>query len=153
MSRSQNQSGQVLLLRGCPSPEWIKAIGGKYRIDPEFIQRHLDFFATLAPRSVFSLPSLASSTSNIIRLTTSTVVYQDTSLGKKKAADLQASRRTQAEDMSTYRRQYQNNCHCGDSIVREISMLDENYSILEQSISIRVQRNHDGWIGMCACVF
>ena len=141
--------GQVLMLRGCPSSDWIKAIGGKYRLDPEFIRRHLDFFATMTSRNAFSLPSVQSSYSNIVQLTGSTIISQDPSRARIRKPDIQAWRRAQADKMATYFRKYQNISRCGDSIVRDHCILDADHSILDQSISICVQRCEEGgWTGM-----
>ena len=153
MPRSGKNAGQILLLRGCPSPDWVTAIGGKYHVDPEYIHRHLDFFATMVERRSFSLPSLVSSSHNIINLTTSTVLFRDAAATRQYGVkvDIQARRRTEAEDMATYHRRYQNSCMSGDSIVREFSTFDERFSILEQRISVCVQRNGEGWIGTFIC--
>ena len=145
MHRPQKDSGQILLLRGCPSPDWIMAVGGKYRLDPEFIRRHLDFFIAMPARSAFSFPALASSSSNIVSLTTSTILYKDSFQRKK--VDEHWKRRIETEEMTAYRRQYQVQHQCGDSIVREFSTLDDDYAVVEQNISICVQRCADGWIG------
>ncbi|KAL6716569.1 hypothetical protein ACLMJK_006136 [Lecanora helva] len=147
LHRSEQNSGQILLLRGCPSPEWITAVGSKYHIDPEFLHRHLDFFATLVERRSFSLPSVASSSQNIISLTASTVLFRDAAAKQfTKKGNVHARRRADAEEMATYHRRYQHNCRCGDSMVREFSTFDERFSILEQRISICIQRNDRGWI-------
>ena len=145
--RPETEAGRVLLVRGCPPANWITAIGGRFGIDPEFINRHLDFFATLASRSAFSLPPLPSSGSNIIRLCTSTILFRDTSGVPIKKLDLQARRREEAAEMATYRRNFQTKCQSGDSVVRELSTMDEQYSVIEQYFSICVQKDEEGWIG------
>lgn len=33
--------GQLLFLRGLPSPEWVNTIGVRYRVDPELFRCHL----------------------------------------------------------------------------------------------------------------
>ena len=141
--------GQVLMLRGCPSSDWIKTIGGKYRLDPEFIRRHLDFFATMTSRAAFSLPSVTSSYSNIVRLTVSTIVSLYPPLSRLGGLDIQRLRRDRDATMAKYLRRYQNIACCGDSIVRDHCILDAHHSILDQSISICVQGYGDGgWSGM-----
>lgn len=146
--RPEQGSGRVLFLRGCPPAKWITAIGGRYGVDPEFVHRHLDFFATLVSRSVFSLPSLPSSSGNIIKLRVCTILHQqDASMAHVKKLDLQARRREAAENMATYRRNFQTACQAGDSIVRDFSAINKEYCILEQQISICVQKDEDGWLG------
>ena len=39
---SNNTHGQLLFIKGHPSPEWLSAINAKYQMDPEFFLRHLD---------------------------------------------------------------------------------------------------------------
>lgn len=146
--RTEKNAGRVLLLRGCPPAEWITTIGGRFGIDPEFVHRHLDFFATLIPRSVFALPSLPSSSANIVQLCTCTILSRDASVMPIVKSDLQARRRDEAERMATYRRNFQSTCGTGESIVRDFSTMDDQYSILEQRISMCVQRDEEGWIGI-----
>lgn len=145
--RPEREAGRVLFVRGCPPANWITAVGGRFGIDPEFINRHLDFFATLASRSAFSSPRLPSSGSNIIRLCTSTILFRDTSGAPINKLDLQARRREEAAGMATYRRNFQTKCQSGDSIVRKFSTMDEQYSVIEQYLSICVQKDEEGWIG------
>ena len=45
--RPEKEAGRVLLVRGCPPANWITAIGGRFGIDPGFINRHLDFLQRL----------------------------------------------------------------------------------------------------------
>ena len=146
--RPEKEAGRVLFVRGCPPANWITAISARFGIDPEFINRHLDFFATLASRSAFLSPPLPSSRSNIIRLCTSTILFRDTSGAPIKKLDLQARRREEATGMATYRRSFQTRCQSGDSIVREFSTMDEQYSVTEQYFSICVQKDEERWIGI-----
>ena len=154
---SEAGAGQLLLLRGCPSPEWLTGLGGKYRVDPEFFQRHLDFFVSETGRSAAGLPSLPSTTRNIVQLAVNTVLHSDRTtlpslykggeIGAKRRRNLQAQRRADAEDLEVYRRKYQNTMQCGDSIVREFGTLDERIAIVEQRISFCVQKCGHGWMG------
>lgn len=86
--RSVKEAGRVLLLRVCPPANWIITIGAKFGIDPEFVHRHLDFFATLPARSAFALPSLRSSSDNIVRLCTCTIVSRDASVTPIRKSDM-----------------------------------------------------------------
>ena len=86
--RSVKEAGRVLLLRVCPPANWIITTGAKFGIDPEFVHRHLDFFATLPARSAFALPSQRSSSDNIVRLCTCTIVSRDASVTPIRKSDM-----------------------------------------------------------------
>ena len=137
--------GHLLFLRGFMSPAWIAALGSKYGIDPEFFCRHLDFFASSVHRKCFNLPSLASTNNNIIHVYVNTIISnRDSSLSDTDASNL---RRAIPEQLSKYKRQLQNSARYGDSLVREYSILDHEYSFIEQRISICITKNGDGWLG------
>ncbi|KAH7323572.1 hypothetical protein BKA65DRAFT_481382 [Rhexocercosporidium sp. MPI-PUGE-AT-0058] len=147
--RPSKDRGQILFIRGYMSPEWITTIGSKYGIDPEFILRHLDFFASSTYRRLFSLPSLASTTNNTTRLCVNTILYRDgSSQNRSSGPDIMCQWREEAEALSTYKRQLRNQARCGDSLIREYSTLDEHYAIVEQWISISLTRNGEGWLGL-----
>jgi hypothetical protein len=74
-------------------------------------------------------------------------LYQERAKRTGPKVDLQARRIEEFEAMATYRRKYQVAGQCGDSIVREFESLDEEYSLLEQDISICIVRNGSGWLG------
>lgn len=140
--------GQLLFIRGFLSPAWLSTIGSKYMLDPEFILRHLDFFAGSAHRHGYGLPSLVSTTCNIIRLCTSTIIHRDEHSGSNHAEKLSKCRREQREEMLTYRRQLRTRARCGDSLVREFSTINDHHSIIEQWMSICVAKSGEGWLGL-----
>jgi hypothetical protein len=149
--RPLKDTGQILFLRGLPSPNWISSIGGKYNIDPEFFLHHLDFFVILPARAAFSFPGPRSSSANIIRLCVSTILSHGNSVIIRGNEALQKRRKLDEEMMSKYRRHFRQETDPGDSIVREFSTIDGQYSILEQYISICVSKNGDGWMSKCSC--
>jgi hypothetical protein len=53
--------------------------------------------------------------------------------------------------MARYKRSLQKSASCGDSIVREYSILSDRYSVIEQRISLCIAENGDGWAGKLAC--
>lgn len=153
-SRPSRGAGQLLFLRGFLPPAWIGAIGSQYGIDPEFIHRHLDFFADSVHRKVFSLPSLISTTNNIIRLCVNTILFQDRPIKSGNLhIELHRCRQERADQFGTYRRQLKTRARGGDSLVREFITLDGQYSIIEQWISIAIMKNGDGWLGMSRLYF
>ncbi|KAH3919648.1 hypothetical protein HBI56_029420 [Parastagonospora nodorum] len=139
---------QLLFVRGFLSPEWLSTIGSKYMLDPEFILRHLDFFAGSVQRHGYGLPSLASTNSNIMRLCTSTIVHRDERFRVNHPDKLIRCRREQREEMSGYKRQLRNQAKCGDSLVREFSTIDDKHSLVEQWMSLCVAKSAEGWLGV-----
>lgn len=45
-----------------------------------------------------------------------------------------------------YKRQLQASARCGDSLVREYSVLNDQFSIIEQRIFVCICRNGDDWL-------
>lgn len=121
-------------------------MGAKYRIDPEFFQRHLSFQPAPIHQSVFSLPSLPLSTRNIIRINVSTICYRDPTIAKHLSAP--ARKELEADSMRRYLCQFSSAAKQGDSIVRGYTSLDDRFSVLEQDISICLERNGKGWIAV-----
>src|SRR5258706_9160515 len=58
----------ILFLRGHPSAQWLRLIGSKYHVDPEFFARHMDFRSASDKSNNFSIPSLPSSSWHLIGL-------------------------------------------------------------------------------------
>ncbi|KAM3518350.1 hypothetical protein MY4038_010119, partial [Beauveria bassiana] len=71
---SQAESpGQILLLTGYLSLEWLGSIGSRYRVDSEFFNRFLVFRSINDRLSCFSVPPLPSSEWNLIKLSLLTI--------------------------------------------------------------------------------
>lgn len=144
----QESGGQLLFVRGHLSEEWIKTIGGKYRVDPEFFQRHLALPSAPIYESALALPTLPSSTRNIIRLSVSTIACQDPNALTIDLSHLQDVQARDAVAMDQYFRRLSKSLKPGDSIVRAYKTLSERFSIIEQDISICLETSGKGWIGM-----
>jgi hypothetical protein len=148
VSRPQQGKGQLLFVRGFISPSWLAELGSTYRIDPEFFCRHLDFFDSSVHRSCFNTPSLLNTTNNIIHIHVSTILTDVMAYSTGNLYDNSVRHRALVRDhMSRYKRSLQKAASCGDSIIREYSILSNRYSIIEQRISICITENGDGWIG------
>ncbi|ERF69549.1 hypothetical protein EPUS_01879 [Endocarpon pusillum Z07020] len=144
--RSENKINKILFLRGYASPDWISMIGGICRIDPEYFNRHLAFMTTFVYRNTFSKPSLSSTCRNIITLRINTIL--DGYSQRDAFKNLAARRISEAADLNTYSRLYQRTASYGDSIVKGFYTLDEQYSILEQEISVCVRESKQGWLAL-----
>ncbi|MCJ1410914.1 hypothetical protein MMC19_005001 [Ptychographa xylographoides] len=133
----QNESGQLLFLRGYPSPEWLNLIGGRYRVDPELFRRYISFGNS---RDLYDLPAPPSSSENIVRLSSTSIGRQSTaSLGRKEGSKaLQKYLQSIGGDPDL----------TGESIVRRFSVHDNEHFSVEQDILICTIRRGGGWICM-----
>jgi hypothetical protein len=146
LAEPKNGNGHILFIRGFLSREWAAAIGSKYALDPEFLHRHLDFFVTLEHCHAFALPSLRSTSSNIIQLCVNTILVSGPPPTSHVDAKARARERLKhASQLATHHRQLQQLSRCGDSIVRQYAALDGYYSVIEQRITICVERGRQGW--------
>ena len=137
------EAGELLFLAGWPSPEWLNAVGVRYRGDPEYFRRHLD--KTFSQR-IFDLPSLPSSSKNIVQIPIITIgARSDT--GVLKRSELQSERRKADLYVREHLRNMDRSAKIGTSIVRRLQILDETYFTCEQEATICVQRREGSWTG------
>ena len=129
--------GQLLFLRGWPSPAWINAIGIRYRINPEIFRRHLQF----GQKSGYAdLPNLPSSSHNIIRLSMST-------LGSCQALSIRKN--TEHSALYNHFRELQNKPDSeGNSIIRQLWIHDSEHFSIEQNALISLLQGETGWLSM-----
>ena len=145
---NHRRGGQVLFFCGFPSPTWVAELGSRYRIDPEFFQRHLDFLSVTVHGSSFDSPSLPNTSNNIIHIPVNTILRGIMSVSTINLYDSSVRHRAVVkEQLAKYRRGLQSVAACGDSIVREYSILSSRYSVIEQRISVCVAEDGDGWAG------
>ena len=131
----------VLFLRGLPSSLWLVVIGSIHRVDPEFFQRHLDFWSSIGRVNYFAIPSLFSTSSNMIEL-----VYFSIGQNRKRTPkEMESVRQASLKSLSRYTHilitKMENAVALGSSVVRRFDLLDENHFALEQRISIYLGRN------------
>lgn len=145
VSAPSESLGQVVFIRGFVSPSWVAVLGSKYNIDPEFFRRHMDFLSTNNDRHSFSLPSLANSSNDIIRLSVSTLLHRDNFGGQ----NLQSQRLEQLDELGKYKIHQlgSKNVCCGDSLVREYTTVCASFSVIEQWISIYIAKTSRSWAG------
>ena len=135
---------QILFLKGYPSPEWVKSIGGCCRVDPEFFRWQLRFRCR---REYSSSPSLPSAFENIVRLRFTTI--GETNSNARNQSFVEKLREIGAEGLSKYKHTLKvgSLVRKGDSIVRDYFVLDARHFIIEQEMSICVQPLENSWIG------
>lgn len=149
----QAASSQLLFLRGQPSSEWLATIGATYRVDPEFFQRHLDFYANAGRRNSFSLPSL--SPSHIIEIHYTTIGEWNRPHPEVEATqdDIENLRKACAEskrkyDITQLIANLDSDSGLGKSMVREFLAFDEKYFAIEQRMTITVERTGKEWAAL-----
>jgi hypothetical protein len=135
---------QILFLKGYPSPEWVKSIGGCCRIDPEFFRWQLRFRCR---REYSFSPSLPSTFENLVRLRFTTI--GETNSNTRNQTLVEKLREIGAESLSKYKHTLKvgSLVRKGDSIVRDYFVLDARHFIIEQEMSICVQPLENNWVG------
>ena len=143
--RPQSEKNHSLLfLQGLPSSQWLSTIGGAYRVDPEFFQRHLDFWSTVGRINYFPLPSLPSTSENMIQLSYISIGQRENPAHQRSRKEIGLMRQACMKAMSRYTNNLNKGMEggyaLGNSIVRGFDVLDEAFSIMEQRISIYFSR-------------
>lgn len=144
----------VLFMRGFPSPEWLNSVGAKFRIDPEFFQKHLNFSSETANAlpSITLTPSLPSVQTDTVTLYVTTICQRlSDSRGHLSQDYLDEARELASQEMAKYVSSLSGlNCPritLGDSVVREFSIHDSEHFSIEQALSINISRCGKGWLG------
>jgi hypothetical protein len=147
-------SANLLFLRGYPSPEWLNVIGSKFMIDPEFFRRHLDFQREPTTSPDFSLPPLPSATFHMTRLRISTVASRMDNkpvTNKRFQEDLdklrEETKKCFHKYLETLRHGSKVDVSIGDSVVRAFSVLNHEYTAIEQDVSIYIEQLERGIFG------
>ena len=141
----------LVFIRGQPSSEWLRVVGGTFRIDPEFFHRHLDFLSTAGRRNHYCLPSLPSTSNYIIQLRYFTICRPQ-SLSSVSAEITDFKRSASKKQMEAYTNKLiasiDKNDGTGNSIVRDYIVFNKDYSVIEQVISLCVTHVFGSWNGM-----
>ena len=145
LDETQSQ-GHILFINGYASPAWIVHTGAFCHTDPWFFGSHLRFRCR---RDYFSWPSLPSISRNIITLKIITIGSREKKRGSADQASLDQLRADGVKAMNKYEQQLMVNGHLatGDSVVRGFSILDKKHFIIEQEISICINKMGKDWIG------
>lgn len=138
---------QILFLRGYPSPEWLNTIGAKYKVDPEFYARHLDFLESHSSTTTHEFwlnPYLE----NTIQFNIPTIGSRDSDMRKYTQAEVEDLRRAADVSMRSYTENLTNGEGIaeGNAIVRKYFTFDQVHFVIEQRISIYIHRRSSSWI-------
>ena len=140
---------ELFFLKGRPSSEWLGLIGSKYRVDPEFFSRHLDYRSMKDKSRNFALPSLPSPSWYLMQLVYTTIGSRDTMRTQIKQDEICKLRKDTANAMENYFGDLYlgSDIGMGDSTVRQLSIYDEKNFTIEQRISICMRENGKSWAG------
>lgn len=143
----------ILFLRGLPSPMWLSTIGGIYRVDPEFFQRHLDFWSAVGRIDYFPLPSLPSTSGKMIELTYISIGQRETPARNHRPREINFMRQASHKAMGRYihdiNTHIETGAALGNSMVRSFDVLDETNFAIEQRISIYMDQNEHHRTSTC----
>ena len=136
---------RIFFLRGHVSPQWIAALGARYRVEPEFFRRHREF----APSTGFyDIPVLPSDFRPILSL-------PYTSIYKRQLSISPHAVRKSRENANEISRQHQQDLGTrgidGESIVRRFAFLDETHFTVEQCMTCCIKKRGSGWQGRTPC--
>lgn len=146
-----SQSG-IIFLCGYMSAAWIKNIGARFTVDPEFFCRHMDFQnPDETPRS-FSLPSLPSSSSYLIELPVMTIGI-DKSSKVLQGKTIEKTREYVEKSLNDFRERVTKmngrSMMDGESMIRDFYLFDGTHFAMEQRISICLEKSKDGKSFQC----
>lgn len=130
----------LVFLRGYPSPEWVRCIGSKYNIDPEYFRRYLEFGPPV--RAAIRTPSLSlrSSSPKLLTLNVTTIQLLD----PNNCRDISSERRRNANNANMERYiigLLRREAVTGDPVVRDFWTTDSASFLIEQRISIYLQED------------
>jgi hypothetical protein len=151
----------ILLLRGYPCPQWLNALGSKYRIDPEFYLRHLIFSCKSYTESTMPTRTathfLPSHHGGMITLQVAGIGCHEAGSGSFRGdkrlsqAELDRQRRSAALRMADYMGKLSTlntrGFEPGHSFIREYSIHDHTQFSVEQTMSIAFHRVKGRWMG------
>ncbi|KAL7781015.1 hypothetical protein V8C43DRAFT_299193 [Trichoderma afarasin] len=150
VSESQSdKSSCIIFLRGVLSAAWINSVGGRYLVDPAFFVNHLDLgSAQHDPAINFSIPSLPSSSWNLIQLPVTTIgIREHSPLGTLQSAWIEDARREGKTELDKFHQRLSklsdSEVSLGESIIRNYYVFDNAHFAIDQRISICMQHDSE----------
>lgn len=143
----------LVFLKGYPSPEWIRCIGSKYNIDPEFFRRYIEFGPPVRSASRTPTLLLRSSSPKLLTLNNSTIQLLEASARRDTSSERQRSVNDAGMEqyiMSLLRGE----AATSDPVVRDFWTIDATNFVIEQRIFIYLQEHGEhGSDWTCKCDF
>ena len=141
-------SPHLVFMRGFMSPAWIRSIGSRYVVDPEFFCRHLDFRSRDDASNTFSTPALPSSSWHLIEVPVISIGTRMGPKGSNGALKTSELREEGAEALATHHhriaRLSSSGMALGESMYRDLYVFDETHFAVQQRISICMQPGEGG---------
>ncbi|KAJ5623415.1 hypothetical protein N7490_012020 [Penicillium lividum] len=140
LSSPESYQSCMVFLQGYMTADWLNSVGAKYRVDPEYFCRHLDFRAPSENSNNFSIPALPSSSWHLIQLPILTIGVKDSAKGSMDFDAIEKLRRKGRDALADHHhritRLSSSGMTIGDSMVRDYLMFDNTHFAIEQRISI-----------------
>jgi hypothetical protein len=142
--RHAGPTNNLIFLKGYPSPEWLRCIGSRYGVDPEFFRRHFDFRSPSQSKSNLSTVTLPSSSWRMLELHITTLLTAEYTTRR----DI-SSEQLRGVNNSTMERYIMGllvgDIATGDPIIRHFSTIDATHFAMEQRISISLHVDDHNW--------
>jgi len=136
---------QIIFVRGSLSPAWIKLLGAKYKVEPDFFRRHMRY---LPGRDHSDLPPLPSAAINTLTLSVTSLYTRSPALRHDHV------KKRRAEDSIIVRKNQQMisaRAACGETVLRRFSTINDRVFALEHDISIYLRERRNGsCLGTCS---
>lgn len=138
---------ELVFMAGRPSPEWLSAVGARYKLDHRFFHQHLNFLPT-GQRDWFTAPTLPSRSHNVFRFCIPTMLF----VGEHRYVsvdDLQKARGDCERQLLSRFRTFQEgtSTEAGRSIVRRMNIHSGDNLVIEQELSSCLLKRGDWWTG------
>lgn len=149
----EDDRGQLIFIRGYPTPAWLNTVGSKYKVDPDFFARHLDYLIPTTSET-FPSPALPSSLSHMVTLYVTTIGSRDRARRTFRQSEIDSIRISDKRKMAGYSRSLSagSDFNAGNALVRYYSTLDESHFTIEQRITVNIHRRRNGWTGEKAVI-
>ena len=138
---------ELVFLAGRPSPEWLSAVGARYKLDHRFLHQHLNFLPT-GQRDWFTAPTLPSRSHTVLRFCIPSMIF----VGEHRYVnvdDLQKARGDCERQLLIRFRSFQEGTltEAGRSIVRRMNIHSGDNLVIEQELSSCLLKRGDRWTG------
>lgn len=138
-SLGQGPQSRIIFLSGFLTPAWMKSIGARYTVDPEFFCRHMNFHYALGNSNNCVLPGLPSSSAQSVELPIITI-------GRRQPLSLKSIKSLREEGVINVHLHHHNIwtrglslMKAGQQMVREYYVFDQEHFVIEEQISVHIQ--------------
>ena len=138
-------------MAGRPSPEWLSAVGARYKLDHRFLHQHLNFLPT-GQRDWFTAPTLPSRSRTVLRFCIPSMLF----VGEHRYVnvdDLRKARGDCERQLLIVFRSLQEgtSTEAGRSIVRRMNIHSGDNLVIEQEVTSCLLKRGDRWTGRLTC--